>query len=44
MRIPLGILPSFSGGKVPTRLSVVPVMSVQPFADEVANHTAHDSN
>ena len=38
-----GILLSFYSSKVPTRLFVAFVVSVQPFADEVANHTCRDS-
>lgn len=35
---------SFYSGKAPTRLSVALIMPVQPFADEVANHTCCDSH
>ncbi len=34
-----GILLFFYSGKAPTRLFVVPVFTVKPFSDEMANHT-----
>lgn len=34
----------FYGGKAPTRLFVVLVVPVKPFANEVANHACHNSN
>ena len=41
----LGILLFFYSGKAPTRLVVVPVVTiVKPFDDVVAGYTAHDSN
>jgi len=39
-----GILLFFYSGKAPTRLFVVRVITVKPFDNEVANHTARDSN
>ena len=39
-----GILLVFYSGQAPTRLFVVLVVPVKPFDNEVANHTAHDSN
>ena len=41
----LGILLFFYSGKAPTRLFVVlMVFTVQPFADEMANHASRNSN
>ena len=34
----------FYGGKAPTRLFVVLIVPVKPFANEVANHACRDSN
>ncbi len=39
-----GLLLFFYSGKAPTRLFVVLVVPVKPFADEVANHTCCDSH
>ena len=40
-----GFFFSFYSGKAPTRLLVVLIVfSVEPFADEVASHTSHDSD
>ena len=40
----LGILLFFYTGKAPSRLFVVLIVTVKPFADEVANHTCQNSN
>ncbi len=39
-----GIFLFFLSGKAPTRLFVALVVTIKPFDDEVANHTARDSN
>lgn len=39
-----GFFFSFYSGKAPTRLFVVLIVTVKPFDDKVANHTAHNSN
>lgn len=38
-----GFFLTFYSGQAPTRLFVVLIVSVKPFNDEVANHTAYDS-
>ncbi|MCM1101406.1 MAG: hypothetical protein NC079_06965 [Clostridium sp.] len=38
-----GFFFSFYGGKAPARLFVVLTVTVKPFADEMANHTCHNS-
>lgn len=40
----LGILLVFYTGKAPGRLFVAFMITIKPFDNEVANHTAHDSN
>ena len=40
----LGILLIFYTGKAPGRLFVAFMITIKPFDNEVANHTAHDSN
>ncbi|MEY8515960.1 hypothetical protein AALC25_03330 [Lachnospiraceae bacterium 29-84] len=40
----LGILLIFYTGKAPGRLFVAFMVTIKPFDNEVANHTAHDSN